>query len=129
KPLVDAILDTAGQKGTGKWTVDAATENGVPLTLIAEAVFSRCLSAQKDERVAASKVLAGPELAKVSDREQLINDVEMALYASKIVSYAQGYALMEAQAKDSKWRLNYGGVALMWRGGCIIRSAFLGKIK
>src|SRR5439155_826938 len=91
--------------------------------------FSRCLSAQKDERVAASKVLAGPELQRVADREQFINDVEMALYASKIVSYAQGYALMAAQAKESHWELNNGGIALMWRGGCIIRSAFLGKIK
>ncbi|MCI0702771.1 MAG: decarboxylating NADP(+)-dependent phosphogluconate dehydrogenase [Planctomycetia bacterium] len=129
KPLVDFILDTAGQKGTGKWTVDSATENGVALTLIAEAVFSRCLSAQKDERVAASKVLAGPTPQKVSDREQFIADAEMALYAAKIVSYAQGYALMAAQAKANKWTLNNGGIALMWRGGCIIRSAFLGKIK
>lgn len=132
KPMVEQILDTAGQKGTGKWTVDSATENGVPLTLIAEAVFSRCLSAQKEERVAASKVLAGPggiPIIDVADREQFINDVEMALYASKIVSYAQGYALMAAQAKESKWTLNNGGIALMWRGGCIIRSAFLGKIK
>jgi 6-phosphogluconate dehydrogenase len=129
KPMVDLILDTAGQKGTGKWTVDSATENGVALTLIAEAVFSRCLSAQKDQRVAASKVLAGPELVKVSDRDQFINDVEMALYASKIVSYAQGYALMAAEAKTNGWTLNNGGIALMWRGGCIIRSAFLGKIK
>ena len=129
KPLVDQILDTAGQKGTGKWTVDSATENGVALTLIAEAVFSRCLSAMKDERVAASKVLAGPQPATVADPQQLINDVEMALYASKIVSYAQGYALMAAQAKASNWTLNNGGIALMWRGGCIIRSAFLGKIK
>jgi 6-phosphogluconate dehydrogenase len=129
KPLVDFILDTAGQKGTGKWTVDAATDNGVALTLIAEAVFSRCLSAQKDERVAASSILAGPAVTKLTDREQFINDVEMALYASKIISYAQGYALMAAQAKASKWELNNGGIALMWRGGCIIRSAFLGKIK
>jgi 6-phosphogluconate dehydrogenase len=129
KPLVDIILDTAGQKGTGKWTVDSATDNGVALTLIAEAVFSRCLSAQKDERVAASSVLAGPTVTKLTDREQFISDVEMALYASKIISYAQGYALMAAQAKASKWELNNGGIALMWRGGCIIRSAFLGKIK
>ena len=96
KPLVDFILDTAGQKGTGKWTVDSATDNGVALTLIAEAVFSRCLSAQKDERVAASKILAGPSITKQTDREQFVNDVEMALYASKIISYAQGYALMRA---------------------------------
>lgn len=129
KPMVDLILDTAGQKGTGKWTVDAATGTGTALTLIAEAVFSRCLSAQKDQRVAASKVLAGPALVKVSDPQQFIDDVEMALYAAKIVSYAQGYALMAAQAAESKWELNNGGIALMWRGGCIIRSAFLGKIK
>jgi 6-phosphogluconate dehydrogenase len=129
KPLVDMILDKAGQKGTGKWTVDSATENGVPLTLIAEAVFARCLSAQKDERVAAAPLLAGPPNNKVSDCDQFVNDVEMALYASKIVSYAQGYALMAAQAKESGWTLNNGGIALMWRGGCIIRSAFLGNIK
>ncbi|HEX4613521.1 MAG TPA: decarboxylating NADP(+)-dependent phosphogluconate dehydrogenase [Urbifossiella sp.] len=129
KDMVDLILDKAGQKGTGKWTVDAATEHGVPLTLIAEAVFGRCLSAQKDERVAAAPLLAGPRLAKVADKEQFIADVEMALYASKVVSYAQGYALMAAQAKASGWTLNNGGIALMWRGGCIIRSAFLGKIK
>jgi 6-phosphogluconate dehydrogenase len=129
KPMVDLILDTAGQKGTGKWTVDSATENGVALTLIAEAVFSRCLSAQKGERVAAGGVLAHPEVRKVADRDQFVSDVEMALYASKIVSYAQGYALMAAQAKASGWTLNNGGIALMWRGGCIIRSAFLGKIK
>jgi 6-phosphogluconate dehydrogenase len=129
KSLVDMILDTAGQKGTGKWTVDSATDNGSPLTLIAEAVFSRCLSALKDERVAASSVLAGPTVTRLTDREQFINDVEMALYASKIISYAQGYALMRAQAAANKWELNNGGIALMWRGGCIIRSAFLGKIK
>jgi 6-phosphogluconate dehydrogenase len=129
QPMVDVILDTAGQKGTGKWTVDSATDQGVPLTLIAEAVFSRCLSAQKEERVAASKVLAGPSIQKVTDKEQFIADVEMALYAAKIVSYAQGYALMAAQAKANNWELNNGGIALMWRGGCIIRSAFLGKIK
>ncbi len=129
RPMVDLILDTAGQKGTGKWTVDAATDTGTPLTLIAEAVFARCLSAQKDERVAASKVLAGPPMQPVSDRQQFVDDVEMALYASKIISYAQGFALMAAQARESKWELNNGGVALMWRGGCIIRSVFLGKIK
>ncbi len=129
QPMVDVILDTAGQKGTGKWTVDASTDNGVPLTLVAEAVFSRCLSAQKDERVAASKVLAGPAIQKITDKDQFIADVEMALYAAKIVSYAQGYALMAAQAKASGWELNNGGIALMWRGGCIIRSAFLSKIK
>ena len=129
KPLVDFILDTAGQKGTGKWTVDAATDTGTALTLISEAVFSRCLSAQKDERVAASKVLKGPAVQQAADREAFVADVEQALYASKIISYAQGFALMAAQAKESKWTLNNGGIALMWRGGCIIRSVFLGKIK
>jgi 6-phosphogluconate dehydrogenase len=129
KPLVDLILDTAGQKGTGKWTVDAATETGTPLTLIAEAVFSRCLSAQKDQRVAASKVLAGPAVQKAGDKREFIDAVEQALYASKIISYAQGFDLMAAQAKESSWDLHYGSIALMWRGGCIIRSAFLGKIK
>jgi len=132
KPLIDMILDTAGQKGTGKWTIDAATDNGSPLTLIAEAVFSRCISALKDERVAASTVLAGPVVTKITEitkRDQFIADVEMALYASKIISYAQGYSLMAAQAKVNGWELNNGGIALMWRGGCIIRSAFLGKIK
>ena len=129
KPMVDLILDKAGQKGTGKWTVTSALDLGVPLTLIGEAVFSRCLSAQKDERVAASNILHGPTPAFTGDRAQLIADVELALYASKIVSYAQGFALMRAMAKDSGWTINIGGVALMWRGGCIIRSAFLGKIK
>src|SRR5687767_7427631 len=106
KPMVDVILDTAGQKGTGKWTVDSATDNGVPLTLISEAVFSRCLSAQKDKRVAASGVLSGPTPTFSGDKQQFINDVEMALYASKIISYAQGYDLMGAQAKESGWTLN-----------------------
>ena len=129
KPMVDLILDKAGQKGTGKWTVDSATENGIPLTLIAEAVFARCLSAQKDQRVAASKVLTGPSPATIESEKALIADVEQALYASKIVSYAQGYDLMAAQAKASGWTLNNGGIALMWRGGCIIRSAFLADIK
>ncbi|MGL6075892.1 MAG: decarboxylating NADP(+)-dependent phosphogluconate dehydrogenase [Fimbriiglobus sp.] len=129
KPMVDLILDTAGQKGTGKWTVTSALDLGVPLTLIGEAVFSRCLSAQKDERLAASKILSGPVPNFTGDKQQLIDDVEMALYASKIMSYAQGFALMRAMAKDSGWTINNGGVALMWRGGCIIRSVFLGKIK
>jgi 6-phosphogluconate dehydrogenase len=129
KPMVDLILDAAGQKGTGKWTVIAALDLGVPLTLIAEAVFARCLSAQKDERVQASKVLSGPKPAYHGDAEAFIEDVEMALYASKIGSYAQGFALMNGQAKESGWTINQGAVALMWRGGCIIRSVFLGKIK
>jgi 6-phosphogluconate dehydrogenase len=129
KPLVDKILDTAGQKGTGKWTGVAALDLGIPLTLIGEAVFSRCLSSEKNERVAASKILHGPDAKFSGDKIKFINDLKDALYASKIVSYAQGYALMKAAASEYKWTLNYGGIALMWRGGCIIRSAFLGKIK
>ncbi|NJK98648.1 MAG: decarboxylating NADP(+)-dependent phosphogluconate dehydrogenase [Bacteroidales bacterium] len=129
KPMVDKILDTAGQKGTGKWTGIIALELGVPLTLIGEAVFARCLSAIKEERVAASKVLSGPKPVFTGDRKAFIKDLENALYASKIISYAQGYQLMSAAAADYGWKLNYGGIALMWRGGCIIRSAFLGKIK
>lgn len=129
EPLVDRILDTAGQKGTGKWTGIAALDEGVALTLIGEAVFSRCLSAIKEERVAASKVLGGPTPAFSGDRQAFIEDIKNALYAAKIVSYAQGYTLMRAAAKTYGWNLNYGGIALMWRGGCIIRSVFLGKIK
>ena len=129
QPTVDMILDTAGQKGTGKWTVDAATETGVPLTLIAEAVFARCLSAQKDERVQAAPILQGPKPTTIDKIDSFVDDLEKALYAAKIISYAQGYALMKAQAKEANWELNYGGIALMWRGGCIIRSAFLGNIK
>jgi 6-phosphogluconate dehydrogenase len=129
RPMVDLILDAAGQKGTGKWTVISAANLGVPLTLIAEAVFARCLSAQKEERVAASKVLKGPAKPSGIDRQSTVDALEHALYASKIMSYAQGFALMDAMARESKWEINKGGVALMWRGGCIIRSAFLGKIK
>ncbi len=129
EPLVDRILDTAGQKGTGKWTGVAALDLGIPLTLIGEAVFSRCLSAVKDERVIASKILPGPEKRFAGDRTSFVNDIREALYASKIVSYAQGYTLMRAAAMEYGWDLNYGGIALMWRGGCIIRSVFLGKIK
>jgi len=129
KPLVDKILDTAGQKGTGKWTAIAALDQGIALTLIGEAVFSRCLSAIKDERVAASKVLSGPKPKFTGDKKKFIEDIKKALFASKIVSYAQGYTLMRAAAAEYKWNLNYGGIALMWRGGCIIRSVFLGKIK
>jgi len=127
--VVDYILDTAGQKGTGKWTGIAALDEGVPLTLIGEAVFSRCLSAIKEERVAASKVLTGPAVKFEGDKKAFINDIRNALFASKIVSYAQGYTLMRAAAKTYGWNLNYGGIALMWRGGCIIRSVFLGEIK
>jgi 6-phosphogluconate dehydrogenase len=127
--VVDQILDTAGQKGTGKWTGISALDMGIPLTLIAEAVFARCLSALKEERVAASKVLKGPEVAFDGDKDAFIRDLHDALYASKIISYTQGYMLMREAAKEYGWNLNLGGIALMWRGGCIIRSAFLGKIK
>ncbi len=127
--IVDLILDTAGQKGTGKWTAIAALDEGQPLTLIGEAVFARCLSAIKDERVTASGTLSGPSAKFEGDRDALIDDLRQALYASKLISYAQGYQLMRAAAKTHGWDLNYGGIALMWRGGCIIRSAFLGKIK
>jgi 6-phosphogluconate dehydrogenase len=129
QPLVDKILDTAGQKGTGKWTVMSSMELAIPITLIAEAVYSRCVSALKNERVAASKKLKGPRRAISTDRAKFTEDIRRALYASKIISYAQGYMLMRAAAAQYKWNLNYGGIALMWRGGCIIRSRFLGKIK
>ena len=129
QPIVDKILDTAGQKGTGKWTSIASLDEGIPLTLIGEAVYARCLSAIKEERVAASKILIGPKSKFEGDRKAFIEDIKNALYASKIVSYAQGYTLMEAAAKTYGWNLNYGGIALLWRGGCIIRSIFLGKIK
>jgi 6-phosphogluconate dehydrogenase len=130
KPIVDKILDAAGQKGTGKWTAISALDLGQPLTLIGESVFARCLSALKEERVEASKILLGPATkASVGDRAQFIEDVRRALYCSKIVSYAQGYMLLKAAAKENGWNLNFGGIALMWRGGCIIRSRFLGKIK
>ena len=129
KPMVDKILDTAGQKGTGKWTGIAALDEGVPLTLISEAVFARCLSAMKEERVEASKEFPKEKPVFSGDKEAFLKDLEKTLYASKIVSYAQGYALMSAAAKTYGWNLNYGGIALMWRGGCIIRSVFLGKIK
>jgi 6-phosphogluconate dehydrogenase len=128
--IVDKILDTAGQKGTGKWTVFSSLDLGQPVTLIGESVFARCLSALKEERVAASKILAGPSAkASTGDRAQFIEDVRRALYCSKMVSYAQGYMLLKAAAKENGWKLNMGGIALMWRGGCIIRSRFLGKIK
>ena len=129
--LVDNILDTAGQKGTGKWTIISALDCGIPITLISEAVFSRCVSALKSERVEAAKVISGPKgnIENPGDRKAFVAAVRDALYASKIVSYAQGYMLMKAAAKENGWNLNYGGIALMWRGGCIIRSRFLGKIK
>ena len=128
--VLDYILDTAGQKGTGKWTAISALDQGVPLTLIGESVFARCLSAQKEERVAASKILEGPKPVKYTgDRKAFLEDLRKALFAAKVVSYAQGYTLMRAAAREYGWNLNYGGIALMWRGGCIIRSVFLGKIK
>lgn len=129
QPLVDRILDTAGQKGTGKWTSVTSLDLGIPLTLISEAVYARCLSAIKEDRVAASKVLNGPMSKFTGDKVAFLQDLEKALYASKIVSYAQGFTLLRAAAEEFKWNLNYGGIALLWRGGCIIRSAFLGKIK
>jgi 6-phosphogluconate dehydrogenase len=128
-PLVEKILDTAGQKGTGKWTAITALDLGIPLTLIGESVFSRTLSAQKDLRVKASKFLLGTKPAFKGDKEAFIKDLEQAVFASKLISYAQGYNLMMEAAREYNWNLNYGGIALMWRGGCIIRSAFLKDIK
>jgi 6-phosphogluconate dehydrogenase len=127
--LVDKILDTAGQKGTGKWTVISSQEMGIPITLIAEAVYSRCVSALKEQRVQAAKLFRRPNSKISGEREPFIEDIRKALYASKIISYTQGYMLMRAAAKQYGWNLNYGGIALMWRGGCIIRSVFLGDIK
>ena len=129
KPLLRKILDVASQKGTGKWTAVTALEEGTPLTLIGEAVFARFLSAIKDQRVAAAKVLSGPTVKFTGDKKQFIDNLEQAVYAAKIISYTQGYMLMRDAARSYDWELNYGGVALMWREGCIIRSAFLGKIQ
>ena len=130
EPLVDKILDTAGQKGTGKWTGISALDLGVPLTLIGESVFARVLSSLKDERVRASAILGPrPEITQITDKKEVINALRDALYASKIISYAQGFMLMSEAAKEQGWDLNYGEIALMWRGGCIIRSTFLGNIK
>jgi 6-phosphogluconate dehydrogenase len=129
QPLVGKILDAAEQKGTGKWTGISALDMGVPLTMVVEAVFGRALSALKDERVFASKALSSSKPAFAGDKQAFINDLEQAVYASKLMSYTQGYMLFRAAAKEYGWNLNYGGIALMWRGGCIIRSAFLGKIK
>ncbi|MGA9407648.1 MAG: decarboxylating NADP(+)-dependent phosphogluconate dehydrogenase [Bacteroidota bacterium] len=128
-PLVDKILDTAGQKGTGKWTSVASLDLGIPLTMISEAVYGRCLSATKEDRVEASKILQGPKPKFTGDKQDFLDDLSKALYASKIVSYTQGYVLLKAAAEEFKWKLNYGGIALLWRGGCIIRSKFLGRIK
>ena len=127
-PLVDKILDKAGQKGTGKWTAINALDLGMPVTLIGEAVFSRCLSAQKDERVRASDILSGPDAQFTGDKQAFIDDLEQALYASKIISYAQGFMLIREAAKEYGWKLNNPSIALMWRGGCIIRSVFLKDI-
>ncbi len=128
-PLVEKILDTAGQKGTGKWTSIASLDLGIPLTLISEAVYARCLSAMKEERVEASRSLLPPTSRFSGDRAEFLQDLEQALYASKVISYTQGFVLLHEAAKEYKWDLNYGNIALLWRGGCIIRSAFLGKIK
>lgn len=128
-PLVEKILDTAGQKGTGKWTSIAALEEGVPLTLITEAVYARILSSMKEERVEASKELTGPFVDFKGEKEEYIGRLREALYCAKIISYAQGYALMKAASEKYNWNLNFGAIALMWRGGCIIRSVFLDKIK
>ncbi|MHC4562372.1 MAG: decarboxylating NADP(+)-dependent phosphogluconate dehydrogenase, partial [Planctomycetota bacterium] len=132
QPMVDVILDTAGQKGTGKWTAVSALDQGQPLTLIGEAVFARFLSALKDERVSASKKLRGPKITPITDpekRAKFVEDIRQALYASKICSYAQGYQLLRSASKANTWKLNMGEIAMMWRGGCIIRSQFLGRIK
>jgi 6-phosphogluconate dehydrogenase len=129
QPLVDKILDAAGQKGTGKWTVINSMDLGIPITLITEAVYSRSISALKDERVLAAKKLKGPRPKISGDRAKLVEAIRQALYASKIISYTQGYMLLRAAAKEYNWNLSYGGIAMMWRGGCIIRSRFLGKIK
>jgi len=126
--LVDKVLDVAGQKGTGKWTVNSALDLGQPLTLIGEAVFSRCLSAMKEERQEASRILKGPEADFEGDRNEFIEHVRQGLYACKMISYAQGFMLMSEASKTYNWNLNFGAIALMWRGGCIIRSRFLGKI-
>jgi len=127
--VIDSILDAAGQKGTGKWTVGAALDEGMPLTLIGEAVFARCLSAAKQERLRAEALIQPDVQAFTGDTAQFIDDMRQALYASKIVSYAQGYQLLRAAAAARNWNLNFGGIAMVWRGGCIIRSVFLGEIK
>jgi 6-phosphogluconate dehydrogenase len=127
--LLDKILDKAAQKGTGKWAVNTALDLATPLTLITESVFARVLSSMKDERVLASRLLSGPKADFTGDKKAFVAEIGQALYAAKLVSYTQGYQLMRAAAKEFAWNLNFGGIALIWRGGCIIRSAFLGKIK
>jgi 6-phosphogluconate dehydrogenase len=128
QPLIDKILDTAGQKGTGKWTVIAALEAATPLSLISESVFARCISAMKDERLAASATLSGPDATYSGDKNKALQDLEQALYMAKMVSYAQGFNLMREASIEYKWNLNFGEIARIWRGGCIIRSVFLDKI-
>ena len=128
-PLVDHILDAAGQKGTGKWTVIGAMDLGIPLTMISEAVFTRSLSALKEERVTASQAISGPDARFTGDRKEFLDDLAKAVWASKIISYTQGYMVFRAASKDFKWNLNFGGIAMLWREGCTIRSAFLSKIK
>jgi len=127
-PIVTKILDSAGQKGTGKWTVSSALDHGVPLSLIAESVFARFVSSMKKERVKASPLFSNPQKNAVTDRKKFIDDIRKALYASKIVSYAQGFNLLRNAAGEYGWDLHYGEIAMIWRGGCIIRSAFLNKI-
>jgi 6-phosphogluconate dehydrogenase len=128
-PLVEKILDTAGQKGTGKWTGISALELGIPVTLIGEAVFARCLSALKEDRTAASKILSGPKPSFSGDKKEFIENMRKALLAAKIVSYTQGFMLIREAAAEYGWNINYGGIATMWQGGCIIRSVFLGDIR
>jgi 6-phosphogluconate dehydrogenase len=127
--VIDLILDAAGQKGTGKWTVISSMDLGIPITLVSEAVYARALSAMVDERMQAARILKGPAAKFDGDKEEFVNDIEQAMYAAKIISYAQGYMLLRAAAAEYNWNLNYGGIALMWRGGCIIRSIFLGDIR
>jgi 6-phosphogluconate dehydrogenase len=128
EPIVTKILDSAGQKGTGKWTVISALDHSVPLSLIGESVFARFISSMKKERVKASELFAPPVKSKITDKKQFVDDISKALYASKIISYAQGFNLLKNAAAEYNWDLNYGEIAMIWRGGCIIRSAFLNKI-
>ena len=128
-PLLDKILDVAGQKGTGKWTGISALDLGIPVTLIAEAVFARCLSSLKEERIQAEKLFPAPDVKFSGDKKSFIEDIRQGLYASKMISYAQGFMLMRSAAKEMQWNLNYGAIALIWREGCIIRSRFLNAIK
>jgi 6-phosphogluconate dehydrogenase len=127
-PLLERILDAAGQKGTGKWTVISSMELGQPVTLVAEAVYARIVSALKAQRMTASATLAGPEPAIADDRDLVLADLHDALYASKITSYAQGFMLLAAAAEEHGWELDFASIASMWRGGCIIRSRFLGEV-